>query len=442
MADTLRIYHNKAKDYDKELKRLQKESISARNKALITEFTNYLFARGCSRLRVSKLSSQLRRICRLLKKDFDKATKQDIQGLIAQINQSDKWSAETINDYRRCVKQFYSHFEDIDERFESEDKDTLKEAKLLYKYIAKEIRTTIPPKSIDYSEIITDDEINKVVDNGCRTIKEKAYLKMLHETGCRAGEFLNIKLKHLQLHKNRALVAVDGKTGERRIPIVHSLPLLMQWLNVHPYRNNKESYLWLGERINDLHRPMMHRGGQKLIERCFTKAGFIEADYAEAKLESGKVVKHLISKKVHKKHNFHWFRHSRATLLAPRLTESLLCKYMGWQIGSRQVRRYVHLCVQQLEDAILQANGLKNEESKEAEKPQVCNCGTINTSTSRYCYQCGNPLSVTTALQDQERISQQTDARLQAFAEIMSDPAKRAKYEEFKKIMLAGSDAQ
>ena len=46
-------------------------------------------------------------------------------------------------------------------------------------------------------------------------------------------------------------------------------------------------------------------------------------------------------------------------LLAPKITESLLCKYMGWRIGSNQVRVYVHLCTKELEDAILQMNGIK-----------------------------------------------------------------------------------
>lgn len=441
MKNTLRIYPNREKNYERELKRLAREQISAKNKELITEFLNYLFSIETGEIRAAKLSSQLRRICLQLNKDLDKATTQDIQNVVAYINRNDKYKPETKADYRRCIKQFYAWYKDIDPRMESEDAKTLKQANKFYKYIDKNIKRASKIKSVDYSNILNEEDIKKVIEEGCTSIREKAFIALLHESGFRAGELLNMKIKDVQIMKNRALITVDGKTGERRVPIIHSLPYLVQWLDLHPYKQNRESYVWLGEGINRKYDPLKHKGGQKLIDRCFERAGFIKKEYAYYTLENGKTRQKLMSKEQKKPCNYHWFRHSRATLLASHLTEQLLCKFMGWALGSKQVRRYCHLGTQQVENAILSMNGLEVEKKILQEKPQECVCGTINTPQARYCYKCGNPLSVSVMVKDQEVLREETDRRMKAFAEIMSNPDLRKQYDEFKRIFLERSAA-
>jgi len=408
MADTLRIYSNKKNVFEKELKMLKSWNTSARNKELITQFHNYLFSTGSGNLRVAKLSSQLRRICSLLDKDLDKINYEDIEKVIALYNRKTDLSDNTKADYRRCIKQFFRWFKEIDLRLDSDNPEDFKKVRRFYKYIEKEIKISYTPKKVDYSTILSDDDIERVLEGGCKSIKEKAFIKILHESGTRAGEFLNIKLKDIKINNTSALIFVDGKTGERSIPITQSLPYLVRWLDLHPFKNNSESYIWLGESTSRMYQPLMHKGGQKLINRCFNRAG-----------ES-------------KKHNFHHFRHSRATLLAPKITESLLCKYMGWRIGSNQVRVYVHLCTKELEDAILQMNGIKKPEYKMAQQSQICPCGALNTGKARYCYKCGKPLNMAVVIQDQEVMKEQTDKTVQVLQEIMQNPKLLAKFKEFK----------
>lgn len=414
MADTMRIYPHREYTYEREFKKLQEWNTSQENRKLIIDFNNHLFAKGCGLLRVSKVSSQLRRIAIVLDMDFSSVSKKDVENLVAYYNREDFYSDETKADYRRCIKQFYKWYKDVDPRLESDDVKQVQLARKLYKYVETGIKSRAKLKSVEFSKIITDENINKVIQFGCKSIKEKAFLKSLHETGCRVGEFLNIRIKDIEILENRALIVVDGKTGERRVPVIHCLPYIVQWLDVHPKKDNFESYIWLSESRRNYHKPLGHRGGQKIIDACFDRAGMEK-----------------------KKHNFHWFRHSRATLLAPKITQSLLCKYMGWSLDSKQVRRYVHLCTGQLEEAILEMNGIKDRKKKESEKPKKCVCGKVNTSISDYCYKCGKPLNLTTAIRDEEIIQEETDKRLKIFAKVMADPVKRKQFEEFKK-MFAG----
>ncbi len=397
------------------LDRIQISNISQRNKDLLKDFQNYLFSTGSGTNRVAKVTNQLKIMLlfeedgkRVMPIDLDKASKRDIMNLVAYVNQIDSLAEATKSDYRRSIKQFYLWFEEEDEKLLSDNTLIRIKATQFYKYIKTNVKRAYKQKQIDPSTILTEEDIEVVTKNGCRSIKEKAFLKFLHETGLRAGEMLNLRVGHIVLKKNIGVAHVDGKTGKRTVHFTKSMPYLVQWLNLHPFRENPESDLWLGESTNKMHQPLVYRGAIALVKRCFKRAN------------------------VKKKYNLHWFRHSRASLLAPHLPESLLCKFMGWRLGSKQVRTYLHLCPQQLEDAFLKINGLSKVEEDNKSLPQKCNCGTINDSFSRYCHVCGNPLSVEVAVQDQDIVKKETEKSIKLLMEIAQNPELMKRFEEFK----------
>lgn len=397
------------------LKRIDEALISETNKRLLRDFKNYLFSTGSGEPRVAKVVTQLNKML-LFKEDgldvlgcdLDMATRKNIMNVVAFLNRLETLADATKSDYRRALKQFFRWFKEEDDRLYSKDEKERIDAQRLYNYIEHEVKRAYKEKQIDPSTVLTNEDIEKVISTGCRTIKEKAFVKFLHETGLRAGELLNLRVKHIELKKNIGIAHVDGKTGRRTVQFTNSMSFVVQWLGVHPLREVPDAFLWLGEASNRLYEPLIYRGAVKLIHRCFKRA------------------------EVRKKHNLHWFRHSRASLLAPKLPESLLCKYMGWTLGSKQVRTYLHLCPQQLEDAFLKMNGLA-EEDKKQDIPQKCGCNAINDSFARYCFQCGNPLNVEVALQDQEMVKSETDKSIQLLMEIMKNPELMKKFEEFKK---------
>ena len=55
---------------------------------------------------------------------------------------------------------------------------------------------------------------------------------------------LKAKIRDLEFHKRYALLRIDGKTGERTIPLIHSISYLRAWLQVHPDRNNPDASLF------------------------------------------------------------------------------------------------------------------------------------------------------------------------------------------------------
>lgn len=92
-------------------------------------------------------------------------------------------------------------------------------------------------------EVLTEEDI-KAIAEATYTSRDKAFILSFYESGCRIGEFLPLKLKHLSFDKYGVVLRVTGKTGDRRIRLVATTLALQNWLNDHPGKNDPESYLW------------------------------------------------------------------------------------------------------------------------------------------------------------------------------------------------------
>jgi integrase/recombinase XerD len=413
----LEIYPNKKGEFMRELKRLEEADISQQNRELITKFQNYLFSTGSGELRVTKLSSQMRAICRWLKhglkinKDLNELNKDDVGALIGFINRLNEKALATRSDFKRTVKQFYRWYQDNDPRIYTKDDNLRMEIAKFYKYLDKEVSSKYKKEQADPNTIITEEEIDLVIEKGAKSPRDKAFLATLHETGCRAAEFLNLRIGSLELKENYAELHIpDGKTGKRVIYIIRSLPFLLRYLDIHSFKDNKNAFLWISDARFNKDQPLLHKGAQILIDRCFNR----------------------VKVEVSKKHNFHWFRHSRSTILAPRLNEIMLCKYMGWSIGSRQVRTYCHLSNKQLEETFLSMNGIKSKKELKTE-PVKCMCGTLNTPTERYCFKCFRPLNIEIVIQDKEVMNTEINKTVEFMMEMTKNPELMEKFNQFKK---------
>lgn len=402
-----RIYWGYDELLDRQKQRLIAWNGTERNKTLILGFLDHLAATGTKQARRAKLAWGLRQLCDWLEKDLDNTTKPDIERLAARINES-RYAQNTKCDFKRCLKSFYRWWEDEDPRIWNGDQERRQQARRLYKYIHDHIKTTAPPKEIDPGSILREDDLQLLIEKGCRHEHERSFLRLLHETGCRIGELLGIRLKDLRQGDPLWTVRVNGKTGERTIPIRDSIPYLTIWLERHPDKRNPDAYLWVSMNNRFYGRPLRYDGARRLLERCFRRAG------------------------LKKPRNPHFFRHSRATLDAPRYSEAILCKLRGWTIGSQMARRYTHLSGKDVEDAVLRAKGLQAPETQENPgEPQKCSCGVLNEPAARYCQACGRPMSVAVAIQDEEQKSQAIEEAMRAFAAIMADENRRRAFETY-----------
>jgi len=114
------------------------------------------------------------------------------------------------------------------------------------------------------------------------------------------------------------------------------------------------------------------------------------------------------------------------------MTEAILCKYLGWTIGSKQVRRYAHLCVGQVQEVFLTMHGLHKKDEKKV-LPITCLCGRVNPAQQRYCSGCYRPLTMDVVIQDKESVDSEINKTIQFFMEMSKNPGLMKDFQEFAK---------
>lgn len=338
-----------------EAEELAAADIAEENKALIKRFVSYKVAeQGITGPRADKLSRTLRLISTryLSERQFQDLTKDEIVEVVVTIQQSEDMKPWTRRDYKLILRMF-----------------------LLW--IGKDvswIKTTPPSNDISPEERLTPVEIELLIDTA-KTLRDKALIACLYEGGFRVAELGNTQLKDVVVDEYGVVVIVRGKTGMRRVRLISSVPYLQQWIAVHPLKEDRNAPLWIST-THDTDGTEQHS-----ILR-----------YDALRIQLNKIAKRAgIKKKV----NPHNFRHSRASYLASRLTESQLEEYLGWEHGSTMPRTYVHMSGRDVDDRLLELHGLDIPHKKDEPTTRLCPvCKALNQAKANVCWQCKRPLDM------------------------------------------------
>lgn len=342
--------HNYKRRFDRTLERLEEDKeISKPNKKIILQFKDYCICQGISYGKLDAYLFYLMRYTKSLNKLLKKATKGDIMKFIGELNQT-SYSEQTKICFKIVIRKLYKILEGKEE-YPSK-----------VKWISTHVQNN--HKKLP-EELLTEEEVEKIIRTA-GTVRNKALLSVLAESGARISEIGTMQIKHVSFEEYGARLNIHGKTGTRKILVVSSTPYLQAWLNQHPLNNDSEAYLWYNPQ-------------DKL---CLSYAR-ISAILKLATKRAG------INKRVYP----HLLRHSRATKMANIMTEGAMKQYFGWTQASKVASIYVHMSGKDTDEAVLRANGIeisKKEKPKPILQPKAClRCKTINEATNRFCKLCG-----------------------------------------------------
>ncbi len=332
---------------------------------------------GSSFARRKRILHLMANLGEMLAKDFEGATKEDIEELVSKVMNNPDWNETTKSMHKQTLKSFYKWLQGNNEFFPPQ---------VRWIRCLKTANSNKLPE-----EMLTEEEVQKVIQAADHPMK-RSLISLLWETGARVGEIGNSKIRSIQFDGTEATVMLDGKTGMRQVLLVSTVPFLKEWLSIHPLKNDKNAPLFVI--VSNIHR------GQ-----CLSYASI-------CRMLTETVKKAAISKPF----NPHHWRHSRATYLAGRLTESQLCKVMGWRIGSKMPATYIHLSGRDTNEAIRKIYGLgkKDKEEESKLKPRNCNiCGETNEFTNLLCKKCNNPLTLEARLEYKDKLTQMQEENVQ-----------------------------
>ena len=168
--------------------------------------------------------------------------------------------------------------------------------------------------------------------------RTRALVPVLYESACRKGEILAALVCDVTIGEAYSTIRVFGKTGQRTLPLIRSVPALKAWLEVHPDPRPRAplfATVWRGE---------IRRMGDDTPNRLMI-------DLAE---RVG--IRHVYP---------HQLRHTRLTeLAAAGIGEYVLKSFAGWTPSSNMAARYIHFSGRTHIPAILRLEGIDIENNR------------------------------------------------------------------------------
>ena len=356
-------FHGYEKQTKKYIKRIESDKdILKVNQKILVEYLASMRHEQLSWGAVYKYMWLLYHFGKKCSKSFLKMNDKDMQKILASFEGygiKKPWNEGTHIALRESIQRFFKWLKKDHEEVQVDPKN------IKIKYSK---RHKLP------EELLTRDEINLLIDH-CDNIRDKALVYVLYESGARIGELLGLRLKHLQADKYGFTLRVDGKTGQRRIRIIESVPILRLWLENHPFKFDKDADLWITEKNqykNEVpYSTLGYRGAYKVLERAGKRAGIQKNIYP------------------------HLFRHSRATFLSKHLKEAQMREMFGWAKNSDMPSVYIHLSGRDVDEGLLKLYGIEDDENKETMKIDILKCsvcGEQNSSRLLFCIKCASPL--------------------------------------------------
>lgn len=296
----------------------------------------------------------LKKLCETIRKPFEEMKKEDLEVFINKLNR--EISASTAQIIKIQIKRFFKFVYKTDE----------------YPEVVKWISIRKSKRYREPAKKIISFEEKKAMLNACRNQRDRALLQFLDHTGCRAQELLFTTIGDVEPDENGRYMTITlgrGKTGRRRILITDGVSDIQLWINMHPFKNDPNTALFICLSWRNKFRPLQPSGLNEIILRLAENAG--------------------IRRNIHP----HLFRHTRATICGKMLkwNEARMRIFFGWARNSNMPSIYTHMDDDDVNDlALIEAGIKKQDEVKETElKDKECpRCHKMNPFDAKYCNFC------------------------------------------------------
>jgi site-specific recombinase XerD len=370
----------KIHDYDQRIEsllRVIRTELSSKNVEYIIKYDREMVKSSLAKATRRKHLEVLLIQTRMLNKDWDEATRNDIDNLVYEIMRKYSDDGKETNctaDHKKVLKIFFRWLKlgSREHRIVGDPPET------------KNIVTKPVANKITREQLLTQEDLQKLLGACNGNQRDRALIHVQYEAGTRPGELLSLKLKHVKFDQYGAFIYVDGKTGARPVRLVVSVPTLAAWCNSHPFKDNPEAPLWIKTDRKHYGEAMSWATANKVIKSVAKRA------------------------RLTKKITLKLFRHSEATESAKFLNEIQMRMRHGWSPNSRMPSVYVHAVNADVDNAYLKHLGLLNEDQAKPQLPKICHiCKTPNSPDSDLCNSCGKPLNLKKAIEQEEKAKEQ-----------------------------------
>ncbi len=335
---------------DKGLQAIREMSCSEQNRLVALEYLKTKQSQ-VSLSRIDKIIGAMRLFLGRMKGDFSSISQDEVENMIIWINNRNDWQEWTKVTHLKIWKMFLLWLED----------------KYNLNLRLNKFKISRPKNKVMPEYLLSQEEFTKLM-NATDDLQTKLFFGILYESGARVGEILGLKKQNVSFNTYGARLTVSGKTGQRVLPIIWYAGMLRQFLELHPYKEEKMPLWYM--KLDSKVAPLSYEAIKMRLERLRKKAG--------------------ISKRIY----FHLLRHTRMTELAGELPEQTLKALAGWTGDSKMAATYVHLANKDVEESLLtKVYGIKVKDEEGKERLKVCpKCSETNPYFTKLCQRCKAPL--------------------------------------------------
>lgn len=260
---------------------------------------------------------------------------------------------ETNRDYRVALRIF-------GKRSDVADEDDVPDA---LDWISGQTSRSYDPQPDPGNMLYWEDHVLPMIE-ATHNNRDAAMIAVAWDAGCRSGEFRKLTIGDVTDHKHGLQISVDGKTGQRSVMLIPSVPHLQRWLGDHPAPDDPNAPLW-----SKLH------SSEDLSYRMYKKILETAADTAD------------VTRPV----TLTNFRKSSASHLASQgLSQAHIEDHHGWKRGSSVAARYVSVFDKDAERELARIHGRDVEEDEpDPIAPVPCpRCGRDTPRDEEFCVWC------------------------------------------------------
>jgi integrase len=277
---------------------------------------------------------------------------------------------ETNRDYRIALRVFGKHLTDGSDPPES------------INWVSGQTSRNYDPKPDPRDMLHWEDHVVPMIE-ATHNNRDAAMIAVAFDAGARSGEFRDLTIGDVTDHQHGLRITVDGKTGQRTITLIPSVPYLQRWLQDHPGRDQRDAPLW-----SKLHEV------DDLSFKMYTKA--LESAAERADVDRPVTLTN--------------FRKSSASFLASQgMNQAHIEEHHGWTRGSRVAARYVSVFGDEADNELAKIHGLDvSEDESEPIGPVTCpRCDKDTPRDKEFCVWCEqalDPGAVETLKTDERKV--------------------------------------
>jgi len=355
-------------DYDSKIAadhKLAERKLSKYNFSLFQDYDEELIRQSFAKATRHKSLATIINLSEFHGKDWSDITREEIRKILTKImtvySKKTGQETNTTYDHKKHLRLFVRW---IVTGVRERDKN---EAEL---DILKDVRMRKVKNQLVREELLNDDDMMKLSEACGDNIMMRALIWTAYDAGTRPTELLTLRIKDIKQESDGWIISVDGKTGQRPIHLIKSVPYLTTWLNCHPLEQRTDWALFVITYRNFYGNPLSYVTCKKHLKEIGRKAN--------------------LSKRLY----LNLFRHSEVTNTSKFMPESLLKKRHGWTPTSKVPANYQHMVQDDVKKSLHDYYGISAKEEKPIINQKCSNCEEINGLDVDLCVRCHFPLSL------------------------------------------------